>query len=336
MSSAAGTPAPATTRVPARSGAARAKAKSAAVVRKAGAPGHILETRVPRVPYRTDLVDPVLSFVVYGIPAGQGSKRPVMRGGKPILVEQSDFVAPWRDAVREMSKQALRAWAKEHGRPWEALTEPVMISAVVTVAATAAATARGDVYATGTPDLDKMQRAIGDALAPTPLKPSDGAGFGDAAKRRLRDAMMADRRRLCVLHDDSLVVAWDHCLKVYPSTTVDSLGFSGATIQVWRMNEIIAATRSPRRIDDAGVAWMSAADLSAWSRPLTGETWDTAAARLWADPHRILTAPAGPVPLRGRGVSDDALRIILRALATVGPHALLPVHDEPYDWQVSA
>lgn len=318
-----------------RKGPAAAKAKSAAVVRKAGAPGHVLVGPVPRQPWRTDLVEPVLSFVVYGIPAAQGSKRYAgHRNGKPVLKEQSDAVAPWRDAVREMARQAIQAWVKAHGRPWASLDEAVMVSAVVTVPATGASTTRGDVYATGTPDLDKMERAIGDALAPVPLKPSDGTGYGDAAKAKAREAMMATRRRTCVLHDDSRIVVWDHCAKVYPSTTVDSLGFSGVTIQVWRMSDLDAVGRKPRWTDEQGSTWMTASDLATWARPLTGETWAAAAGRLWGDPAAVLSAATGPVPLRGRGASDPALRTILRALALDGPRTPVEVFDEPFDHEV--
>lgn len=312
------------------SGAVRAKARSAAVVKQAGAPGHVLSPgEVPRLPWRTDLVPPLLSFVVYGVPAPQGSKAfKGFSGGKPVLKEQSDLLEPWRDAVREMSRRAIQGWESREGRVWRALDEPVMVSAVVTVPATEAATARRDTYATGTPDLDKLQRAIGDALAPRPLKPSDGAGYGTDAKTKIRSTMMADRRKRTVLHDDSRIVAWDHCMKVYPATTVDSLGFSGATIQVWRMADLEVAARRPARTAD-GLAVMSAADVACWGRPLTGETWAQAAERLWADPGAVLAAADGPVVLRGRGLSDDALRTVLRLLALSGPTSTVAVIDEP-------
>lgn len=320
-----------------RQGKAAARAKAAAVVKKAGAPGHVLNgAEVPHYQFRTDIVPPLLTFVVYGIPAGQGSKRYAgHRNGKPVLKEQSDAVEPWRDAVREMSKQAIRAWVAENGRPWVALDEPVMVSPVVTVPGSEAATRRGDIYATGTPDLDKMERAIGDALAPTPLKPSDGTGYSDTHRERIRATMMADRRKQAVLHDDSRIVAWDHALKVYPSTTADSLGFSGVTIRIWRMRDLDAAARRPRWRDADGVWWMTAADLATWARPLTLEPWADAAARLWADPDLVLAAPVGPVLLRGRGVADPALRSILRALALTGPQTLVEVFDEPFETETS-
>ena len=322
---------PKTTSPARKSRRATARARNAQVVRDAGSPGHVLNPAdVPRRGWRTDLVDPVLSFVVYGIPAGQGSKRPAgTRNGKPIMKEESEYVAPWRDAVREMARQAIRTKTKITKTPWVAIDAPVMISAVVTVPATKASTDRGDTYHQGTPDLDKMERAIGDALAPTPLKPSDGKGLTEAHRRKVRDEMMAKRRRTCVLHDDSRIVVWDHVTKVYPSTTVDSLGYPGVLIQVWLMSELDRANRKPVRHRD-GQTQMLAADLAAWARPETGETWEDAARRLWRDdPDSIMNADDAPVVLRGRAISDDSMRTALHAVALHSPATPVVVVDEP-------
>lgn len=310
-----------------KSSAARARARTAEVVRQAGAPGHILTPdRVPDAPWRTDVVPPLLSFVVYGIPAPQGSKRAAgMRGGKTVLKESSDYLAPWRTAVREMAKRAVRAHARETGRPWRSLNEPVLVSAVVTVPATAAATRRGDVYAEGSPDLDKLQRAIGDAISPTPLSASDTKGIPptqmDAVKARLMEARRGD----CILHDDAKIVAWDHVSKVYPGQRPDALAHSGVTIRVWRMQDLDAADRRPTLVR-GGVTGMLAADLRAWARPLSRESWDEVATRLWSDPGGVLDA-SGAVSLRGRGITDDGARLVLRALALHGHEAFLPVLD---------
>jgi len=47
---------------------------------------------------------PPLTVVVYGTPAPQGSKRHVGRG---VLVESSDRLWPWREAVRHATVDAL-------------------------------------------------------------------------------------------------------------------------------------------------------------------------------------------------------------------------------------
>lgn len=308
------------------SGPARARQRNAQVVGRAGAPGHVLDPgAVPRWSWRTDLVDPVVSFVVYGVPAGQGSKRFAgTRGGKPVLKEQSDYVAPWRKAVGEMASRAVRDHASRTGKPWQAINEPVLVAATVTVPETDAATKRGDVYAQGTPDLDKLQRAIGDAISPTPVAPSEIKGVPEPMKKQARAKIMDARRKTCVLHDDSLIVVWDHVVKVYPKTTPDSLGYSGVTIQVWRISDLERAEALPVGTRD-GVTVMQVQDIRQWARPLTRESWNTASQRLWADdPAAVLAAPER-VSLTGRGITDEGMRSVCRALALYGPEHRLPV-----------
>lgn len=308
--------------------AARAKLRSEKAVANAGTPGHVLAPgEVPQVKWRTDLVDPVLSFVVYGVPAPQGSKEfKGFRGGKPVLKEQSDGLAPWRKAVREMSRQAILDWTRRTGRAWVALDEAVMVSAVVTVPATAAATARGDVFAINPPDLDKLQRGIGDALAPSPLKPGEGDGYGDAARVKIRSELMAQRRKQAVLHDDSRIADWDHCVKVYPSTIPDSLGYSGVTIRVWRMSDLEAAHSRPV-VDGEKGSWMTAGDMRQWVQPSSGETWPEITQRLLEEPQEIpeLTAP---IRVIRRTLDEDGARRLLAELLANGPAAQLPVKVE--------
>lgn len=319
-----------TTKTPRASGAARARTKAAAVVREAGSEGHIVGN-VPHRPYRTDIVPPLLSFVVYGVPSPQGSKEfKGFRGGKPVLKEQSEGVAPWRDAVRRMTRKAILDHSKRTGRSWVPLDEPVMVSAVVTMAGTKAAQQRGDVYAMGAPDLDKLERAIGDALAPTPLPPSEGKGLPEAMRRQVRDKAMAARRAQSALHDDSRIVVWDHVCKVYPSTTVDSLGYSGVTIRIWRMRDLARADRKPLVAGPTKSLMMTASDLRQWSRPLSGLSWDEEAEREWKNPDAVLGA-TGPVVLRGQGIGSHGIRATLRALALLGPSTLIEVVDEPVE-----
>lgn len=308
-----------------QSAAARAKQRSAQAIADAGAPGHVLQpSEVPQHRWRTDLVDPILSFVVYGVPAPQGSKSfKGFRGGKPVLKEQSDALAPWRRAVREMARQAILDWSKRTGKQWEALDEPVMVSAVVTMPSTAAATKRGDIYATGTPDLDKLERGIGDALAPSPLKPGEGNGYGAAAKQKIRDGLMEQRRRYAVLHDDSRIVVWDHCMKVYPKTTPDSLAYSGVTIRVWRMTDLENASTLPIKTTPDGT-WMTASDLRQWVQPATGETWPELTQRLLEEPQDTPDI-TNPITITKRTIDDHGARRLLNALLAHGPDHEVPV-----------
>lgn len=303
----------------------RARVKAETAVAQAGAAGHVLAPgTVPRRVFRTDLVDPVLAFVVYGVPAPQGSKAfKGFQGGKPVLKESSDALAPWRRAVRLMSQQAIRDWSRRHETPWEALDEPVMVSAVVTVPETAAATKRGDVYAGGTPDLDKLERGIGDAIAPSPVAASATAGMSEAMKKQAREKLLAQRRSLAVVHDDSRIVCWDHTLKVYPSATPEALSYSGVTIQVWRMADLDAQhSAGPIHANPDGGTVALVGELRGWLQPATGETWPEITERLLADP---TPAPSGPLVVRGRTVDTGGARILLAALLAHGPDHPLPV-----------
>src|SRR5699024_910532 len=221
-------------------------------------------------------------FVVYGFPAAQGSKRyGGHRNGKPVLEEQNAGVDLWRSAVREMARRALRDHERRTGAQWKALDEPVLVSAVVTVPPTGAATARGDVYAHGVPDLDKLERAVGDALAPQPLRQSEGKGLPDKARRQARKKLLEQRRANCLLHDDSRIVAWDHVAKVHPRTIPSSLAYPGVLIEIWRMAELDRVSRRPV-IEGPSGKYMQAGDLARWARPATGESWADAAHRLWS------------------------------------------------------
>lgn len=306
---------------------ARAKSRNQSIAKQAGVPGHIIEA-VPDYPLRTDLLPPVLSFVVYGIPAPQGSKSfKGFRGGKSVLKEQSEGVHPWRDSVRAMGVKAIRDWSTRTGTPWVALNEPVLVSAIVTVPQAEAAKARGDIFAEGAPDLDKLQRAIGDAIAPRPLGPDEFKGLPEPMRRKARAEAMAERRKVSILHDDSRIVSWDHVQKVYPNSTPDSLGYPGVTIRVWRMQDLHRLARRPLVLR-GGVPCMNAGDLRTWARPLSGLTWDTESQNAWQNPAQVLSA-GEEATLQGRGIDQDGIRVVLRALALHGPGHPVPVRLAP-------
>lgn len=306
----------------------RAVAKNAKVVFQAGQAGVVLEPRqVSPHTFRTDLVDPVLSFAVYGLPAPQGSKSPTMRGGKIAMRESSAGVDPWRKAVRHMGVQAIQRWVERNKRPWKAIDEAVLVTLAVTMPPTTKDTREGLVWCQKTPDLDKLQRAVGDALAPVPLKPSEGSEFGEARKKEIREQLMQQRRTVSVLHDDSLIVSWGDPHKVFPATVSDSLAFPGAAIQVYLMSELDQADAFPARRDPSGVPVMRAADLVAWARHSSGKPWPEVAAMLWADPEDVLRSE-GAVRLRGRTMSTEGAKVAARALALGGPDHLVPIIED--------
>lgn len=107
-----------------------------------------------------------VEFRVDGVPAPQGSKTAYRRGPRVILVESSDRLPAWRDTVTLVAKGVKRpeAWL-DTATPLEAvyrfrLPRPKTVKRPLP---------------TVKPDLDKLTRAIGDAL-------TDARVYGDDAQ----------------------------------------------------------------------------------------------------------------------------------------------------------
>lgn len=114
-----------------------------------------------------------LSFTVAGTPAPQGSKRYLGRAnGKGVMVESSKKVAPWRADVRSAAEQAM------DGRDWSHLWDSPLFVRVhfrfdrpkshyrTGRNAHLLRDAAPDRPA-GRPDVDKLTRAVLDALTGT-------------------------------------------------------------------------------------------------------------------------------------------------------------------------
>jgi crossover junction endodeoxyribonuclease RusA len=118
-----------------------------------------------------------LYFTAYGIPRPQGSKRHVGRG---ILIEASD-VKPWRRSIAEAVSLAFEASGDD-----SQFTEAVVVTATFYLPKPKTVKR---LLPSVAPDLDKLQRALGDALS-----------IDSPA-----------------LTDDSLIVRW-HAKKLYAET----------------------------------------------------------------------------------------------------------------------
>lgn len=94
-----------------------------------------------------------VAFRVDGVPAPQGSKRAFVVNGRPVLVEASKNVRPWRDAVRREAVDAM------DGRT--PFTGPILLA--VTFRMPRPKTVKRP-YPSTRPDLDKVLRATCDAL----------------------------------------------------------------------------------------------------------------------------------------------------------------------------
>lgn len=102
---------------------------------------------------------PTLTFTAIGTPAAQGSKAYMgLRNGKPVLVEQSKKVAPWRAAVCLQAKAAITA------NRWQTTNQPVALTVLIRVARPKTVSALKRPYPTVPPDSDKILRSICDAL----------------------------------------------------------------------------------------------------------------------------------------------------------------------------
>ena len=99
-------------------------------------------------------------LVVYGDPAAQGSKKAVGRrkNGSTILVEQSARVAPWRALVTAQTRHQVT-----NAPGWVPLEGAMRVCLDFTVRAPARLPA-GRTRPAVRPDLDKLTRAVLDAL----------------------------------------------------------------------------------------------------------------------------------------------------------------------------
>jgi crossover junction endodeoxyribonuclease RusA len=98
-------------------------------------------------------LDFALDLFVPGKPAPQGSKRHV---GGGVMVESSKAVAPWRTTVAWHAAQAYRV-APLDGAVW--------VSLLFVMPRPAATPKRSTPQAVKRPDLDKLTRAVFDALS---------------------------------------------------------------------------------------------------------------------------------------------------------------------------
>lgn len=131
-----------------------------------------------------------LAFEVYGQPAPQGSKRHI---GSGVMIESSKAVKPWRESVKTAAVVAM-------GGAGRGISGPVEAVMIFTVRKPKSAPKRRVTYPSKKPDLDKLVRAVSDALTDA------GAWEDDARLIRLE------------------------ALKVYPGEHPDALQVPGVRV----------------------------------------------------------------------------------------------------------
>ena len=96
-----------------------------------------------------------LRVVAFGAPATQGSKKGFIRGRKVVMVEMDEKLPAWRAAVEAAARLSA-------GPTWEPIDAAVSVTGEISLRKPN--TTKYPDAPAGTPDLDKLQRAIGDAL----------------------------------------------------------------------------------------------------------------------------------------------------------------------------
>jgi len=132
-----------------------------------------------------------VTFTVHGTPAPQGSMKAFAVNGRAMIKPSGgNNFAAWRNAVA----QAAHELVAEHGQLDGPLRLDVAFRFPMPASRPKATRARGWAWKTAAPDLDKLVRAVGDALSASGL-----------------------------IRDDALIV--DLC-----ATKIEVVGWTGATI----------------------------------------------------------------------------------------------------------
>ena len=99
----------------------------------------------------------MVTFMVWGMPAPQGSKRFMgIKGGKGVMTESSKKVLPWRQDVGLAAEEAMR------GR--ELLSGALVLDIVFLLPRPASVSIKKRPHPSVKPDLSKLVRSTEDAL----------------------------------------------------------------------------------------------------------------------------------------------------------------------------
>lgn len=98
---------------------------------------------------------PRLSFFAAGKPEPQGSIRAFVKGGRPILTSDNPAVKQWRDII---------GWEARRCPDCRMFDGPVAVTATFWLARPASVSAKRRPFPVVKPDLDKLARALLDAI----------------------------------------------------------------------------------------------------------------------------------------------------------------------------
>ncbi len=158
------------------------------------------------------LLGPVLSFHVVGLPIGQG-RVSFLGKGRPAIHSNQHLLLPWRQTVAAAAHNAKVAAARISSRYVFPLAGPVALSAYFTMPKPKAAPKRRRTFPITRPDVSHLVRAIEDAL-----QVKGGAG---------------------VYGDDSQIVD-EHTTKAYPGEHLQALDVPGVVIYIYAVGDGVA------------------------------------------------------------------------------------------------
>ena len=148
----------------------------------------------------------MITFIVHGMPAPQGSKRFVgtTKTGRGLLVESSKKVKPWRQDVLAAAIQA-----REQLGALCPLDGPLLVSMVFTLPKPASAPKKRRTWPDKKPDVSKLARSTEDAISDSGL-----------------------------WVDDARVVGYTRLAKVFPGEDPDALASPGVRVTVKRADQM--------------------------------------------------------------------------------------------------
>lgn len=160
--------------------------------------------------------EPLVSLVVHGMPAPQGSKRAVVHRstGRAVTMESSKRVGPWREAVKHA------ALADGFGPN---LDEALLVDMVFTFVRPRAH------YRTG-----RNAHLLKDGVPRQPASAPDLSKLARSTEDALTDAG--------VWRDDARVAEYGRLAKVWAGEDPDALAVPGAVIRVWRLADLVTTT----------------------------------------------------------------------------------------------
>ena len=133
---------------------------------------------------------PLVSVTVPGLPQPQGSAKAYRRGQRVIVTSDNPRLAAWRDRLAYGIVASRQAAAALHGHPVVRHDGPVRMSLVFRLVRPKSAAKRA--WPTTRPDLDKLVRAVGDAMTDAGVWRDDSQLVALEATKVYREAPAVD------------------------------------------------------------------------------------------------------------------------------------------------